>query len=82
METVPSASTRDACSLAVASWDATPAAKTRKSAAPDSACEGWCSVVARKSPDSPANRPLAEKAARVPAAAGTGSRALRRGPAG
>ena len=30
----------------VASWDVTPLAKTRKSAAPDSACDGWCSVVA------------------------------------
>ena len=80
MEIVPSASTRDARS--VASWDTTPQAKSRKSAAPDSACEGWCSVVARKSPDSPANRPFAEKAARVPAAAGTGSLTLRREPAG
>jgi hypothetical protein len=34
------------------------------------------------SPDSAANRPFAEKAARVPAAAGTGSLTLRRAPAG
>jgi hypothetical protein len=66
----------------VASWDATPQAKRRKSAAPDNACEGWCSVVARKSPDSPANRPFAAKAARVAAAAGTGSLTLCREPAG
>jgi hypothetical protein len=39
MEIAPSASTRDACSLFVASWDTTPAVKTRNSAAPDSACE-------------------------------------------
>src|ERR1700733_6906470 len=82
MEVVPSASTRDAGNPPVASWDATPAAKTRKSAAPASACEFWCSVVARKTPDSPANRPFAEKAARVPAAAGTGSLTLRGGSAG
>jgi hypothetical protein len=42
--------------------------------APDRACEGRCRVVARKSPASPANRPLAAKAASVPAAAGAGSR--------
>jgi hypothetical protein len=82
IEIVPRASTRDAGSLVVASCDATPLANTRKSARPDSACEDWCSVVARKSPDSPANRPFAAKAARVPAAAGTGSRTVRRGPAG
>jgi hypothetical protein len=80
METVPSASMREA--FRVASWDITPQAKSRKSAAPDSACEGWCSVVARKSPDSPANRPFAEKAARVPAAAGIGSLTLLREPVG
>ena len=39
-------------------------------------------MVARKSPDSPANKPFAAKAARVPAAAGTGSLTLRREPAG
>jgi hypothetical protein len=82
MEIVPKASTRDACSLAVASWDATPQENNRKSEAPDSASEGWCSVVARKSPDSPANRPFAEKPARVAAAAGTGSLTGRREPAG
>jgi hypothetical protein len=82
MEAMPSPSTPEAGSLTVASWDATPQVNTTKSAAPESACAGWCSVVARKSPDSPANRPLAEKAARVPAAAGTGSRTLLREPAG
>jgi hypothetical protein len=39
-------------------------------------------VVARKSPDSPANRPVEEKAAMVAAAAGTGSLTERREPAG
>ena len=82
MEIVPNASTRDAASLLVPSWAATPAANTRNSVAPDSACEVWCSVVARMSPDSPANRPDAAKAAIVPAAAGTGSRTRRTGPAG
>jgi len=48
------------------------AENTRNSVAPDSA---WRMVErgARKSPDSPANSPFAEKAASVPAAAGTGS---------
>jgi hypothetical protein len=36
MKIVPSVSTRDARSLVVASWDTTPLAKSRKSAAPDS----------------------------------------------
>ncbi len=45
--------------------------------APDRACDGWPKVVARMSPASPANRPLAAKAARVPAAAGIGSLAGR-----
>jgi hypothetical protein len=44
MEAVPRASTCDARSLVVASWDATPLAKIPKSATSDSACEGWCSV--------------------------------------
>jgi len=52
------------CSLAVTSWDTTPQENTRNSVAPDSAWEGWWSVVARKSPDSPANSPFAEKAAK------------------
>jgi hypothetical protein len=53
-----------------------------RAVAPDSAREGRRSVVARKSPDSPANRPVAEKAAMVAAAAGTGSRTARGEPAG
>ena len=70
---VPSANTREARSLAVASCDSTPAVKTMNSVAPASACEGWWKVVARSSPDSPAKSPLAAKAARVAAPAGTGS---------
>ncbi len=74
---MPIASTRDARSLAVTSWDTTPLVNTRKRVAPDSAWEGRWSVVARNSPDRPANSPFAEKAASVPAAAGTGSLAAR-----
>jgi len=40
MDVIPSASTRDARSLAVASWDSTPEEKIRNSVAPDRACEG------------------------------------------
>ena len=58
---------------AVASCDTTPAENTRNSVAPASACDGWWNVVARNSPDSPAKSPLAAKAARVAAPAGTGS---------
>ena len=58
--------------LVVAHWETTPEEKTRNSVAPDSACDGWPSVVARKSPERPANSPFAEKAARVAAAAGMG----------
>ena len=72
MEIVPRARTRDAGSLAIASWEAAPEKYTRNSVAPERACDGWPNVVARMSPASPANRPLAAKAARVPAAAGTG----------
>src|SRR3984885_10136509 len=50
IEIVPRASTRDACSPAMASWEATPQENNRKSEAPDNASEGWCSVVARKRP--------------------------------
>ena len=79
IEIMPSASTREACSLAVINWEATPQENTRKSVAPDSACEGWCSVVARNSPASPANRPLAAKAATSRRLPGRGSRAERAG---
>jgi hypothetical protein len=48
-------------------------ADPRNRVAPDSACEGRLSVVAKKSPDSPAKRPFAEKADSVAAAAGIGS---------
>ena len=82
MEIVPRASTCEVRSRAVASWASTPQAKTRKSAEPASAREGRFRVVARKSPDSPAKSPLAEKAASVPAAAGAGSLTVRRGPVG
>ena len=41
IEIVPSANTRDARILAVASWDSTPDEKTTNSVAPASACEGW-----------------------------------------
>jgi hypothetical protein len=76
MESVPSASTRDADHRFVDNWATTPAVNTRNSAVPESACEVRCSVVARMSPDSPANRPDAAKAAIVPPAAGTGSLTL------
>ncbi len=74
---VPRASTRDAGSLVVASWETTPQENTRNSVAPARACEEWPRVTVRMSPASPANRPLAAKAARVPAAAGMGSLAER-----
>ena len=41
IEIVPSANTRDARSLAVASCDTTPDEKTMNSVAPASACDGW-----------------------------------------
>jgi len=73
IEAVPSANTRDARSPAVASCDSTPAVKTMKSVAPARACEVLWKVLTRISPDSPAKRPLAAKAARVAAPAGAGS---------
>jgi len=82
MESVPIASTRDAGKLLVANCDTTPAENTRNNVAPASACDGWCSVVARNSPDSPANSPFAANAAIVAAAAGTGSVTDRREPVG
>ena len=77
MEIVPSASTREAGSLAVASWEAPPEKTPGTAWRPTGRARDGRSVVARKSPASPANRPLAAKAARVPAAAGTGSLAGR-----
>ena len=73
MEMVPTASTRDAASLLVASWETTPHENTKKSVAPASACEVRPRVTAKMSPASPANSPLAAKAAMVPDAAGMGS---------
>ena len=51
IDDIPRASTREARSLDVASWDTTPEEKTTKSVAPERACEGRWSVVAKKSPD-------------------------------
>jgi hypothetical protein len=75
MEIMPSASTRDARSLVVANWDTTSVENTRNGGVAPTAHvrDGRRRVVARKSRDSPANRPLAEKAPMVAAAAGTAS---------
>ena len=80
IEVVPSARTREPADWWWPAGSATPQENTRNSVAPARACEGCPSVVARKRPESPANSPIAENAARVAAAAGTGSRG-RRGPA-
>ena len=82
MEIVPSASTRDACSLPVANWDTTPQENTRNSVAPDSACEGRCKRGGEEEPGQPGEQPSRGESCDVAAAAGTGSLTVRRGPAG
>ena len=82
IEIEPSTSTRDGGIRFVASCAATPDENTTNRVAPDRACEGWSNVVARNSPESPANRPLAANAASVASAAGIRSPTEREGPAG
>ncbi len=77
MEIVPRASTREAGSLAIASWEAAPAEVHQEQRCARKGVRRMAEGALRMSPASPANRPLAAKAARVPAAAGTGSLAGR-----